>query len=103
MNIHRMKAVLAAVITLYLSGSVFGGTIQATPAPVASGPGLGFASVAAVVTAQANNDNVPNANLTDSNIVVPLKRFDFPNFIDIQFSVAASDGVTEYQISEFVD
>jgi len=103
MNIHRMKAVLAAVITLYLSGSVFGGTIQATPAPIASGPGLGFASVAAIVTAQANNDNVPNANFTDSNIVVPLKRFDFPNFIDIQFSVAASDGVTEYQISEFVD
>src|SRR5215212_3011909 len=93
----------AAVLTLHLSGSAFGGTIQSTPAPIASGPGLGFASVAANVTIQANNDNVPNGNAADSNIVVPLKRFDFADYIDIQFSVAASDGITEYQFSEFVD
>jgi hypothetical protein len=103
MTIHRMKLVVAVVLTLLLSGSAFGGTIQATPAPVASGPGLGFASVAAVVTVQANNDNVPSATALDGNTVVPLKRFDFPDYIDIQFTVLPSDGVTEYQVSEFVD
>src|SRR5262245_51647709 len=103
MTIQRIKLVVAALLTPLLSGSAFGGTIQATPAPVASGPGLGFASVAAVVTAQANNDNVPSQTSLASNIVVPLKRFDLPDYIDIQFSVAASDGVTEYQVSEFVD
>lgn len=103
MKIHRMKLVVAAVLTPLFSASAFGGTIQATPAPVASGPGLGFATVAAVVTVQANNDNVPSPNALDSNIIVPLKRFDFPDYIDIQFTVAASDSVTEYQVSEFVD
>ena len=103
MTIHRMKLVVTAVLTPLLSASAFGGTIQATPAPVASGPGLGFATVAAVVTAQANNDNVPSANFLDSNILVPQKRFDFPDYIDIQFTVAPSDGVTEYQVLEFVD
>jgi hypothetical protein len=103
MNIHRMTFVTVAALTLLASSAVFGGTIQATPAPVASGPGLGLASVAAIVTIQANNDNVPSANAQDSNIVVPFKRFDFPGYIDIQFSVAPSDGITEYQVSEFVD
>jgi hypothetical protein len=102
-----MKLVLAAVLTLHLSGSAFGGTIQFPPAPVASGPGLGglgFATVAVVVTGQPNNDNVPS-NSSDSNFVVPFKRFDFSDYIDIQFTVVPSDGTTatEYQFSEFVD
>ena len=59
--------------------------------------------MAAVVTVQANNDNVPSTNFLDGNILVPLKRFDFPDYIDIQFTVLPSDGVTEYQVSEFVD
>jgi hypothetical protein len=79
------------------------GTIVSSPAPAVSGPGLGFANVAAVVTVQANNDNVPSPNALDNNIVVPLKRFDSANYIDIVFTVAPSDGVTEYQVSEFVD
>jgi len=103
MKIDQMKLVFALVLALHLNGSAFGGTILATPAPVASGPGLGFATVAAVVTIQANNDNVPSATAADSNIIVPLKRFDSSNYIDIEFTVAASDGVTEYQVSEFVD
>jgi hypothetical protein len=103
MKIHRIKLVLAAVLIPILSASAFGGTIQATPAPVASGPGLGFATVATVVTVQADNDNVPSANALDSNTVAPQKRFDFPDYIDIQFTVLPSNGVTEYQVSEFVD
>jgi hypothetical protein len=98
-----MKLVVAMAIALLFRASAFGGTIQTTPAPVSSGPGLGFASVAAVVTIQANNDNVPAAGRLDNNLVVPLKRFDSANFIDIQFTVLPSDGVTEYQFNEFVD
>jgi hypothetical protein len=103
MKMPRMTLVVAAVLAPLLSHSAIGGTIQATPAPVASGPGLGFATVAAVVTGQANNDNVPSPNAMDSNIIVPFKRFDSPDYIDIQFTVLPSDGVTEYQVSEFVD
>ena len=34
---------------------------------------------------------------------VPLKRFDFNDYIDIEFLVVPSQGVTEYIVSEFVD
>jgi hypothetical protein len=102
MKFGRTKLAAVAIIPLF-HAAAFGGTILGTPAPVASGPGLGFATVAAVVTAQANNDNVPSANGIDGNLVVPFKRFDNPDIIDIQFTVAASDGVTEYQVNEFVD
>jgi hypothetical protein len=103
MMMNRMRTTVAALLNLFLGASAFGGTIQATPAPAVSGPGLGFANVAAVVTVQPDNDNVPSANALDNNILVPLKRFDFPDYIDIQFTVAPSDGVTEYKVSEFVD
>jgi hypothetical protein len=86
-----------------LSSTSFAGTIVSAPAPTASGPGLGFATVAAIITVQSNNDNVPSPNFLDNNITVPLKRFDSPGFIDIEFTVAPSDGVTEYQVAEFVD
>jgi len=98
-----MDLVVAIALVALLSSSAFAGTILTVPAPVASGPGLGFATVAAIVTIQANNDNVPNPNFLDNNITVPLKRFDHSDYIDIQFATAASDGVTEYQVSEFVD
>ena len=94
---------LAGAMFALLSSAASAGTILSAPAPAISGPGLGFASVAAIITVQANNDNVPSPNRLDNNIVVPLKRFDSNNYIDIEFTVAASDGVTEYQISEFVD
>jgi PEP-CTERM motif len=104
MKIHRMYFVLAAVLVLALLASTApAGVILATPAPQASGPGLGFATVAAVVTVQPNNDNVPDPQKLDNNIVVPLKRFDHADYIDLEFSVNPSDGVTEYQVSEFVD
>jgi hypothetical protein len=102
MKFGRTNVAAVAIILLFRAAA-FGGTIQGTPAPVASGPGLGFATVAAVVTVQANNDNVPSPNGIDANLVVPFKRFDSANFIDIQFTVLASDGVTEYQVNEFVD
>ncbi len=98
-----MEFIVAAAMAALLSSTASAGTILATPAPVASGPGLGFASVPVVVTVQPNNDNVPDPQKLDNNITVPLKRFDSLNYIDIEFSVAPSDGVTEYQVSEFVD
>ena len=101
MKVGQMKLVVAVAVVLLFRGAAFGGTIPSSPLPVASGPGLGIASVAAVVTVQANNDDV---NAVDNNIVVPFKRFDKADVIDIVFTVAPSDGgVTEYQISEFVD
>ena len=101
MKVGQMKLVVAVAVVLLFRGAAFGGTIPSSPLPVASGPGLGIASVAAVVTVQANNDDV---NAVDNNIVVPFKRFDKADIIDIVFTVAPSDGgVTEYQISEFVD
>jgi len=98
-----MTLVVALVIGFSAVSTASAGVISTTPAPVASGPGLGFANVAAVVTVQANNDNVPDPNFLDNNIVVPLKRFDFSDYIDIEFFVSPTQGVTEYQVSEFVD
>jgi len=103
MKVGQMKLVVAVAVVLLFRGAAFGGTILSSPAPVSSGPGLGFASVAAVVTVQSNNDNVPSANGLDNNLLIPFKRFDSPNFIDIVFTVSGSEGVTEYQVSEFVD
>src|SRR5689334_38140 len=78
------------------------GTINSSPVPVASGPGLGFVNIAAILTTNPNNDDSPGP-LPDNNIVVPLKRFDSTGFIDIPFRVNPSEGVTEYQFTEFVD
>jgi hypothetical protein len=106
MKIHRhgMEFVVAAIVVALLSSAASAGTILPTPAPGVSGPGLGFATVAAIVTVQPNNDNVPAAPpALDNNLTVPLKRFDFADYIDIEFSVQGSEGVTEYQVTEFVD
>jgi hypothetical protein len=79
------------------------GTISATPAPVAAGTGLGTVAVPAIVTVMANNDNVPAPDKLDNNIFVPIKRFDHTGYIDIEFFVSPSGGVTEYQVFESVD
>ena len=102
MKIHRMYFVLAAFVLAMLCSAASAGTILNSPVPGVSGPGLGFASVAFTSTLSPNNDNVPSG-LADNNITVPLKRFDFADYIDIEFSLAPSGGVTEYQVSEFVD
>ena len=39
----------------------------------------------------------------NDNIVVPIKRFDFNGYIDIEFTVTQSGGVTEYQFFESVE
>lgn len=90
---------VVAVITSY----GFAGVIATTPAPVASGPGLGLVTVPVINTPNPNNDNVVGGELNDNNIVVPLKRFDFNGFIDIVFPVTPSDGTTEYKVVEFID
>jgi hypothetical protein len=64
---------------------------------------LGFASVPVVLTVQQNNDNVPAPQKLDNNITVAQKRFDSLGPIDIEFTVQGSEGVTEYQVAEFVD
>jgi hypothetical protein len=78
------------------------GQITSNPSPVASGPGLGFANIAAIVTPTPNNDDSPGAS-PDNNMVIPLKRFDSPAYIDILFTVTPTAGVTEYRVSESVD
>jgi hypothetical protein len=103
MKFGQTRILVAAAIVLLLRDAAFAGTIQGTPAPPSSGPGLGFASVPGITTVQANNDNVPSPNGNDNNLLIPFKRFDFPDYIDIVFTVLPSDGVTEYKVSEFVD
>jgi hypothetical protein len=68
-----------------------------------TGPGLGTVAVPAIVTTAQNNDNSPTPGAFDNNIVVPIKRFDFNDYIDIEFSVTPTQGVTEYQFFESVD
>jgi hypothetical protein len=86
----------------FMAASALAGQIASTPAPTASGPGLGIASVGAIVTTATNNDDSPGA-IPDNNLIVPLKRFDSNGVIDIEFTVTGTEGVTEYLVSEFVD
>src|SRR5215213_7949883 len=79
------------------------GVISSTTAPVATGPGLGLVIVPAIITANPNNDNQVGGEATDNNLVIPLKRFDHNDYIDLVFTVNASDSVTEYKVTEFVD
>jgi hypothetical protein len=109
MMMTQCKQILSAcAVLLILCASTFAGTIQFPPAPVASGPGLGLVVVPVVSTLSPNNDNFPTNSPNDNNIVVPLKRFDNNDYIDIQFTVINSiptSGVTvsEYRVSESVD
>src|SRR5215216_548315 len=96
------------IVSVFLAGlftpAVSAGTIAATPAPVASGPGLGLVLVPAIITANSNNDNqIGTGGTNDNNIVIPLKRFDVNDYIDLVFTIDPSEGVTEYKVTEFVD
>ena len=94
------------VTFLFLSGGFIAtaaaGQISSTPAPTSSGPGLGVVNVALIFTPSPNNDDVPGG-LPDNDIVVPQKRFDFADYIDTEFLVTTTSGVTEYQVIEGVD
>lgn len=69
-----------------------------------TGPGMGTVSVPVVFTANPNNDNQIGGGASDNNLIVPIKRFDYPGYIDIVFQVAPSNGgVTEYKVFESVD
>jgi hypothetical protein len=95
--------VISGVLSVHVGiSSALAGQINSTPAPIASGPGLGFVSIAAITTATPNNDDVPGTQ-PDNNIVIPFKRFGSASYIDIPFTVSATQGVTEYLVNEFVD
>jgi hypothetical protein len=104
---RRIACFTLALTAVFGCGiSLFAGTISGPPfsgpAPAVSGPGLGDVFNVFVITLSPNNDNAPNPNV-DNNIELQTKRFDFSDYIDIEFSVTESSGVTEYRISESVD
>lgn len=98
-----------AIFLLSSSNGVQAGVIPSVGGAVmfgpnaGTGPGLGTVVVPAIFTPSVNNDNVAPPSPLDNNIVVPIKRFDFPGFIDIVFNVLPSSGVTEYAAYESVD
>ena len=94
-----VSAVCVVMVTSHATSASAGTIVSGA----GSGPGLGTINIPAIITVQANNDEVPSPPKLDSNIVVPIKGFDSNNYIDIQFSVAFSEGVTEYSFFESVD
>jgi hypothetical protein len=68
-----------------------------------SGPGLGTVNVPLISTVNVNNDNQTGGGPADNNITVPIKRFDNLGYIDIEFNVTGTGGVTEYKVTESVD
>lgn len=101
MKIRWTSFIAAACIAFCCDSFAAAGVIIGSG--LASGPGLGFASVALVSTPNPNNDNVPAAGVGDNNVVVPLKRFDVTGYIDTPLSVTDTNGTTEYTFTEFVD
>jgi PEP-CTERM motif len=103
MNIQwKLLVGIVTIVAVHASYSN-GGTIATSPAPVASGPGLGLAQVPLIATVNPSNDNQSGGGAADNNLEINAKRFDFGGYIDLVFSVAASDLVTEYKVTEFVD
>jgi hypothetical protein len=98
-----MEFIVAAAMVAFLGSAASAGTIAASPAPVASGPGLGLVSVAAILSPNPNNDNQTGGGASDNDLVIALKRFDSNGPIDLVLTVTPSDGVTEYKVTEFVD
>ena len=96
----RLSGILIVQLAL-VAATACGGEIASTPAPTSSGPGLGSATLV-ISTSTPNNDDAPGAG-GDNNLVAPLKRFDSTGVIDIEVTVVATQGVTEYSVSEFVD
>jgi hypothetical protein len=99
---HFVLGGILTVQTGLFVASCPAGQINATPLPIAGGPGLGLVNVASIRTEVTNNDDSPGA-LPDNNAVVLLERFDFAGYIDIPFTVTPTAGVTEYQFSGAVD
>ena len=100
----KMQWILfVALVAASLGSTASAATISSTIPPVASGPGLGLVIVPAIVTLNQNNDNQVGGEATDNNLVIPLKRFDNNDYIDIVFTINSSDGTTEYKVTEFVD
>ena len=101
--IRRLETAGILIVVLGFSITpVRAGQIVSAPMPTSSGPGMGFVNIAIIVTPTPNNDDVPGA-LPDNDIVVPQKRFDFVGFIDTEFTVSSTSGVTEYLVTEGVD
>src|SRR5262245_52600576 len=71
------------------------GTIDPNAA-VSGGPGLGSASVPAVSTTAANNDDDA---VGTANTVTVTKSFGSVNPIDIRFQITNSGGITEYRVT----
>jgi hypothetical protein len=109
MQIHLKSFVGATLVAALLLNAASAGIIVSStsippgPNPVGSGPGMGVVSVPAVITTNPGNDNQIGPGATDNNIVVPIKRFDFQDYIDIEFTVRSTGLTTEYVVSEFVD
>lgn len=97
----RLAYSSALLASLALLSPASAGIILSAPAPTASGPGIGSVIIPIVLTTSPNNDN--EAGPTGNNITIVGKRFDANGYIDIEFNVAASNGVTEYLVTEFVD
>jgi hypothetical protein len=69
-----------------------------------TGPGMGAVTVVVVPAINFNNDNQDGTTpILDNNINVPIKRFDNPGYIDIEFEVTASLGISEYKLTESID
>jgi hypothetical protein len=103
MKTQWMTLVVALVISVFAVSTASAATISPTVLPVASGPGLGLVSVPAIFTTNPNNDNQIGGGAEDNNVLIPLKRFDFNDYIDIVFTANVSAGITEYKVTEFVD
>jgi hypothetical protein len=103
MKTQWTRLVVVALAIAGFTSHASAGTISATIVPVASGPGLGIASVPGVITPNPRNDNQTGGGVSDNNVLIPLKRFDNNAFIDILFTVVSDDGTTEYKVTEFVD
>jgi hypothetical protein len=95
----RLALFSALLATLVAIASASAGTISS--ANPASGPGIGLVAVPNILTITPNNDNEPGPS--SNNIAIAVKRFDSNGYIDIEFNVLNSNGVTEYLIFEAVD
>jgi hypothetical protein len=89
-----------------LPGAGFAGTITSATmfgTEAGTGPGLGTVDIPVIDTPNPNNDNVTPPSEIDNNIVVPIKKFSFNGYIDMQFNTDFTDGTSEYLVLESID
>ena len=67
-----------------------------------TGPGMGTVSVPVILTPNPDNGILAGGGPLDNNITIPVKRFDYPDYIDIVFQVIPTNGVTQYKVVEAV-